>query len=1144
MRLAAAETSPGEAMLVGIGEGLTSTYRGVKQLLGVDEDEMRGDAAAIRALRAEHPVATTAGSVIGNVADPVNLVPMGKAASVAGMAGRGAVGGAAAGGLGYVDEEAGQTRLGNTALGTGFGAAAGGVIAGGINASRALRGRELIPLVARTDADAALRAGVVPGPEEVRPKIAGLLEDKSRQGETLYVDPKGQAGTKAQMEAADLEALKRRLEPQPADPVAVPYEIKPRFAGEPIPPATTSPAETAIPASRIRAAAETPAFARTAEDRIAVQADPDLARAIETPGFQRTAEQVAAVNRSRAGEASMEGSGAGTVSFLGTGQIARAARGLAGAYQRYAGAPLLELAQRNPGSALGGVGGAAAGYQSADDDAPMTEKLGRAAVGFALGAAGAKAIGRIPTGTGEKAGELLSRWFLDHHGLPAEYVSAKKARQILTSQIASDFLDVAREAHNLGPGQRQRLYRMLQGEAPRAGELLPLNNSVREKITKWGQRMVDYGLLDADTFRNNVGTYLHREYASKLNPASETGQRIGRQIRMLGEELRPRGVLKEVPEKEAGDWTAKGWEIFGKPRGGRQTVRWQLTKEQRLQMGEIEDAAYAVARTGSLMSNDIAAFKLFDDIAVNPRLASEAAVPGWVQVDGGRLPGTRINRFGNLEGKYVPPEILKDLTVMDWARAFRTSQNPLAQAFRGYQRLNAWWKTTKTALNPVVHTNNVVSNVMLYDLADADYRHLAGAAREFVKRGPAFKQAQALGVFDADMVAQELRDVAARAGAVDELAKVAGNNPVQGALDFTRKVWRHTGGRMIDWYQKEDSFFRLGIFMDRIAKGATPEDAAKDARRWLINYDIQAPGVNVMRATATPFIAYTYRAVPLLAEAAAMRPWKFAKWAAIGWAMNEVGERKGGGDTAKERELMSGHQKGNIFGLPMFPPQQIKLPTQLLSPEVRQRIGVGDTAQYLDVTRYVPGGDVFDMSGENQFIPGAPAPLQPSFGAAGSIAQAGFGIDAFRGKRLPGLGASKADDARIKGSFLAEQFLPNNPLVPGSFAQDKIVRSVYGKPTPAGDQLPLWQALAQTLGVKIRPADLDNMTARAMLETKQDVEAIEQQIREAYKGVTAGKMSEKAFGRFRDEKIDEAEKKLGRMMRRLSRSAAPAPQAP
>jgi len=1080
----ARETGLGEAALVGIGEGLTSTYRGIKQILGIDEEGMRGDADAIRALRAERPVATTAGSVVGNVVDPVGLIPIGRATSIAGMVGRGAVGGTVAGGAGYVDEDAGQTRLGNAAMGTAFGAGAGTLIGGGVNAARKLRGKELIPLVDRVDADAAIRAGVVPVPSvEVR-------ATKPRfQGEPI-----------AEQGSLDLSAVEA---PVPA--------VRARSA---LPDSAPNTGPAAVPAGR-------------------------TSQAMEAPAAPRAPVAGAPASEARAGSAAAEaasgaGSEAGTVSFLGAGQIARAARGVAGMYQRYAGAPMLELAQRNPGSALGGVGGAAAGYQSADDDAPMTEKLGRAAAGFALGVGGAKAAGRIPT-SGGSAAEVVSRWFIDNHGLPAEYVAAKKGRAILTSQIASDFLDVAKEAEKLGPSHRKLLYNMMQGDAPKTADLAPLNDRSRQVITQWGQRMVDYGLLDADTYRKNMATYLHREYTAKMNPASETGQKIARQVRLLGEELRPRGVLKEVPAREADEWVGKGWELFGKSKGGRQTVRWQLTKEQRSAMGEIEDASFALARTGQLMSNDIAAFKFFDDVARAPKLASEAPVPGWLQVDGGRLPGTRVQRFGNLEGKYVPPEVLKDLTVMDWARAFRTSQNPLAQAFRSYQRLNAWWKTSKTALNPVVHTNNVLSNVVLYDLADADYRHLASAAGEFVRKGAAFKQAQALGVFDADMVSRELQSISGKADAYDALARTADLNPVQGALDLTKKLWQHTGGRMIDWYRNEDSVFRLGVFKDRLAKGATPEEAAKDARRWFIDYDIQAPGINVLRATATPFLAYTYRAVPLLTEAAALRPWKFAKWAAIGWALNEVGERKGGGDTKKERALMPENQKDNLFGLPMFPPQQMKLPAHLLSEEARAKLGIGDTPQYLDVTRWIPGGDVFDTSGENQFIPGAPAPIQPSFGAAGSIAQAGFGVDAFRGKRLPGLGASKTDDARIKASYLAEQFLPNNPVVPGSHAQDKVIRSIYGRPSPMGDQLPVWQALAQTFGVKIHPADLNAMQLRAMFETKQDVEALEAQIRQAYGGVTAGKMSEAAFGKFRDEKIAEAEKKLGALQRKLSR---------
>ena len=37
------------------------------------------------------------------------------------------------------------------------------------------------------------------------------------------------------------------------------------------------------------------------------------------------------------------------------------------------------------------------------------------------------------------------------------------------------------------------------------------------------------------------------------------------------------------------------------------------------------------------------------------------------------------------------------------------------------------WKVSKTAWNPTVHTNNIVSNFVLTDLVDADYSYLPKA---------------------------------------------------------------------------------------------------------------------------------------------------------------------------------------------------------------------------------------------------------------------------------------------------------------------------------------------------------------------------------------------------------------------------------
>ena len=90
-------------------------------------------------------------------------------------------------------------------------------------------------------------------------------------------------------------------------------------------------------------------------------------------------------------------------------------------------------------------------------------------------------------------------------------------------------------------------------------------------------------------------------------------------------------------------------------------------------------------------------------------------------------------------------------------------------------------------------------------------------------------------------------------------------------------------------YIAEDSVFRLGLFKDRmtknLAKGMGKDEASKDAaqfaRKYMLDYEIDAPGVQLMRETMMPFISYTYRAAPIIAETLLKRPWKIAKWGLI-----------------------------------------------------------------------------------------------------------------------------------------------------------------------------------------------------------------------------------------------------------------------
>lgn|GEM_PF-6810383 len=927
-----------------------------------------------------------------------------------------------------------------------------------------------------------------------RPEIA-------RQMGVDVHDPQG-----IQKRIAELQLEKAKWDNWPVHP-----ELVAKLRGEP-----------GVPPLVLQAETNAQIQAREASERAAALAAQRAANAppsneLVLSGSPRAADEAAA-----RGAQDLPGFGQGIVSFMGTAQMGKAAKELGQAWTKYAGTPLYNLGAQNPGSTISGVSGGVIGWDSGDDDATTIEKTGRAAAGFMLGVISGKTIGKIPIGD-KNVSEWLSRGIINNYGRNENVVAAQEAMEMFRSHAGAEWVDLVKDVGKLSATQRRNLYSMLQGEAPKQADLLALDDKSRTIITKYGRMMVDTGMLDAETQAKNEATYLHREYTSKLtgNKYSVGGSKLAK---FAADELRPRGVMFDVPEVEAKRYVEAGSELWGKPRNGIQTLRRQLTKVERAALGEIEDAGYAIAKTGQLMTRDLSVYKFYDDLAKNPAVAQDLNPGGWVQIQEGRVPGTKLAKFGNLEGKFVPQEVYDDLNQL------RMVKQITDQSFvQWYLYAHNAWKVGKTALNPTVHVNNVMSNFPLYDLSDSSWGALLRGGRQLIKGGPEYELAKSMGVFDVNMTQQELRNMAT--SMVDSF-KGAETNPAHAATNLARKTWNLTGGLMIKAYQAEDNVFRLGVFIDRLEKGGTPEYAAAEAKRWLIDYNINAPVVQAARNTIIPFAAYTYRVVPLLYEAATLRPWKFAKWAAAGHLVNEVGEKYGGSDTPKERALMPSKEKGGVFGIPGMPPQMIKLPTHLMSPEMREKLGVGNISQYLDITRWIPGGDVMDASGDRKMIPFLPAPLQPG-GIGFAIGQTLVGYDQFTGKKLVGMGISDAENAKIQGKYLLQQILPNNPAVPGSFAQDKIIRSISGMPSAMADRLPLWQAIAQTTGFKIKPADLNIMQARAMFDAKQDVDAIGEQIRQQHRSMTAGKVTQKEYESYALERLGVAQKIMGKLQKRM-----------
>jgi len=173
--------STGDIITRGLERGITSSIRGIGQLTGIDQavpeaatyDIMgnvtsnepvqgqltpaevdRQKQAELEFMRKQSPVTAYASQIAGNILDPVNLIPVGRIASLA----QGAKNLAIAGGIGgflepvYNDE----SRAVNTALGAGF----GGVIGAGAGAVAQRFGKSITE--ALTPAEEASRKAGVP----------------------------------------------------------------------------------------------------------------------------------------------------------------------------------------------------------------------------------------------------------------------------------------------------------------------------------------------------------------------------------------------------------------------------------------------------------------------------------------------------------------------------------------------------------------------------------------------------------------------------------------------------------------------------------------------------------------------------------------------------------------------------------------------------------------------------------------------------------------------------------------------------------------------------------------------------------------------------------------------------------------------
>ena len=1056
--------------------GLADTLRGVKQMAGRNKEEMKAEQQKLNELmRGEDGGLVTLAYFGGALLDPAGwLIPFGKARNLYTMGKYGMVSGAIAGATGYVDDESIIDTRGKQLL---AGAVGGGIVAPAIGGLRNLgvmvTGKGEITPVGFKRANLTPAETIERGGTTVQVKGKAIEEDLSEgkiyaEGErTLGVRPEGEIGREPKSVFETLVDIFRRE-------------------------------DTRVP------------FPKTKK----VLDAPKQGELSAKPHFF--------INKILKGYEENYGKRFLKVATTGEGGTAIAG-GLVG-FNVDAEAPIFDI------------------------NAPLSSRFGRAFLGAASGYLGVtalkkKKVKRVygkdtdePVEVTESLAEILGRGIIDKYGLTKDYKQLLQKYDGTKNDIASAFVRIAKQMQKLTKDERKILYNMLEGDvktnvAPK--ELKELSKMARDLITDTGQMYVDLGLLAPKTFQENKNRYLGRLYRGQEED-------IPIELKKIGDDLKPRGTLHEVT---VADWFRtyknqkptvndivepghKGWELLGdfeeiggqlyqvtkrqKPtvtderlgkkgkvvgkkllkRDAMIPIRWQLTKEQRLAKGEIEDAAISMEYTGILMAQTVAKYQFYADVAA--QFAEEAggrtakqmlALPQrYRKIPENKIAGTVSKRYGALAGKYVPENVWKD--IMGTRRYQEKSSNAV---YAKYKKLNSLWKVSKTAWNPTVHVNNVFGNLVLTDLADVPIRTLPEAFKALRTHGKDGHRSEIVmlaikyGVFDADFVNKEIRNF--KEGELAGIYKSkADADEWDSAVSMADKIYSKVRNNSItskleDWYRIEDHVFRLNAFMHRIRKGDSAKDAAEFARRQFIDYDIDAPLINHLRNTATPFLSFTYRLIPLLAESAILRPTKYAKYIAAGYSLNKLEEIYGGEDAKVERALLPDYEAGNILDLPFMPKKVIRI-------SGKSKDG---TSKYLNISRFYPGGDILSFEGKN-VVPLLPEPLQPSFGIGGDFLFSMVGFDIFRKQQEFGRGGGTALEETTKalGSF-AKKLVPNFPFLPGSYSTKRLERARIGDISRFREPQTELEALLTSFGFKVSNKSIRTLGASQRLEYERQV---------------------------------------------------------
>lgn len=482
----------------------------------------------------------------------------------------------------------------------------------------------------------------------------------------------------------------------------------------------------------------------------------------------------------------------------------------------------------------------------------------------------------------------------------------------------------------------------------------------------------------------------------------------------------------------------KAWKITENS-SKRLNANTDYTKAERETMGESRDVALRLAVFLRETSHDIALGDLFKNVKTDGQFVKTRAkgqtvkehtkaakAEGFVKMPD-VVTRSGMNKFGVLNGEWVSPDVKRMLSSMTkkryesaWEETYKTF---LRQALTG-------WKIAKTAYNPGTHVLNHAANWHITFMSGHNpLTMVPRGISTLATKNRHFIEAVDAGLIDSGIQAGEwnLKNFTNLTKHLD-----AHESNIPFMMNAMLKSWDLTKGVAkfpLKLYGWGDEIFKLGMFAELRDQGVNPQDALKEANRWFFDYSDVPTGVEFLRDTGiVPFISFTYKIIPAMIRGTIDRPERMLAMMYMYKAVSDLTYEKEFGDKAEaqaklEAELRPGFQKDQFFG--GGPSSQIRLKSD---PETGE-------ARTLDVSRYIPGADLFADMGDS-----FPFGMHPAVSLAygwESGKHAGFGTNISKYPE-PKNEFQEMENFDAQMKFIVNTILPNIPGIPYTYATDRV----------------------------------------------------------------------------------------------------------